>query len=186
MSDNPDIPEFPFNHLIPTNIEKSYFRRIYYTDIEDENDLEFLIELLWREPHVRNYIFWPTFSPLTDFLLGAEKSNRLRFGPMESKWYAHPNYENDFVRIEIPRFDWERDLVENAPMHWRVEVFITDREKQRRNNVEVVELIGKSNYTRRYTIPILNYIVNHYRRNSDIYNVIFGVIGVVGLAIAFI
>ncbi|MGE0666658.1 MAG: hypothetical protein AB7O49_08880 [Sphingomonadales bacterium] len=186
MSDTHDIPEFPLNHIIPDSVKKSYFRRIYYTDIEDESDLEFLVELLWREPHVDNYIFWPTTDALGDVLLSAEKDNKLRFGPMESKWYAHPNYENDFVRIDVPRFDWEREVIQNAPMHWRVEVFITDREKQRRNNLEVAELLDKSSNIKAYKISSLNYMVTHYRNNSDIYNIIFGVIGVVGLVIAFI
>jgi hypothetical protein len=133
------LPVFP--DIPVSSIKKSQFRNVDDSEISSEEDLERFLELLEREPHVDVYLFSRRDHGMNTFVLGAIQLGIVRSGPTEMNWYPHPNFHDDFVRIgRDPHWDWEREMLETAPMFMRTRVSLSDRERRRRELLEIAEL----------------------------------------------
>jgi hypothetical protein len=134
-----DIPIFP---SIPvSSIKKSQFRYINDEQISSQQDFDKFLDLLEHEPHVNIFLFSRRDRGMNIFVLGALQVGVMQSGPTEMNWYPHPNFQNDFVRIaHNPHWDWERGVLETAPMYMRTQVSLSDRERRRRELLEIAEL----------------------------------------------
>jgi hypothetical protein len=131
MSDPAEQPLI-FPDIIPDRMKKTFVRDIEQDEIKSEADLEHLLTLLWEQSEVRTCLFWPRRAELNPLITAAERNNIIRPLAMEAHWYRHPNFKRDFIHIDDPAWDWEREVKEKQTMLFRAELQITEHEKHRR------------------------------------------------------
>lgn len=142
MTEKPDLPVFPF---VPDKITKSHFRAIEKSDITSEEDLQQLVDLLWKEPDTHCYYYFPTTEPAGEILLAAEMFGQIHLREMERHYYRHPTGgDRDFVQIAQPaaeyRWEWQREVVEKGPEFWRVTLTLSSRGRAELDAAYKVEL----------------------------------------------
>lgn len=128
------IPVFPF---VPDSIKEHRFYNIEAGDLPEEADVSELLRRMWEEPNVDFYYFHGHMGgPTADRpILAARQLGMLDMSEMERRYYKHPKFKNDFIRI-VPdaegefRWDWEEDIVKAGPEYWRTILKLTPRKRE--------------------------------------------------------
>lgn len=126
------IPVFPF---VPDRIKESRFQVIEAGDLKAETDVAALIEQMWLQPEVDFYYFYGhAGGPRADsILLAARQRGDVLMDELERRYYKHPNFHRDYLRIvpsgENYESDWDREVVEKGPEFWRVQLKLSARKR---------------------------------------------------------
>jgi hypothetical protein len=126
------IPVFPF---VPDRIKETRFQIIEAGDLKTDTDVAALIEEMWLQPEVDFYYFYGhTGGPSADrVLLGARQRGDILMDELERRYYKHPNFQRDYIRIvphgENYKWDWEREVVDKGPEFWRVHLKLSARKR---------------------------------------------------------
>jgi len=126
------IPVFPF---VPDSIKEKRFQVIEAGDLKTDTDVAALIREMWLQPEVDFYYFYGHMGgPTADrALLGARYAGDVLMDELERRYYKHPRFQRDYIRI-VPRgekyeSDWEREVVEKGPEFWRVHLKLSARKR---------------------------------------------------------
>lgn len=122
------LPIFPITR-IPDSIKETQIYVIEDEDIQNVQDLEELIKLMYDNPYATFYFYAQGENQL---ILKAIKDGQIHSDTVEAYYYKHPKFDRDYVRIKkgTAQFDWERQVAETSPMFFRQILMLT--EKQRR------------------------------------------------------
>ena len=130
-----DFPRFP--DLPIDSVKKGYFDYIDDNKLSSKEDFDALLDKLWHAPHVQTYVFSLNDSGMNSHLVSAHMFGQIECGATESRWYKHPNYHDDFIRIRTDT-DWEleKEIVATQPMYLRTQVNLSEKERRRRELAE--------------------------------------------------
>lgn len=126
------FPVFPF---VPDAIKESRFFVIEAGDLKTEEEVADLIERMWIQPEAAFYYFFGQSGgpPADPALLAARQRGDILMDELERRYYKHPNFHRDYIRIvpqgETYRWDWEREVVEKGPEFWRVHLKLSERKR---------------------------------------------------------
>jgi hypothetical protein len=126
------IPVFPF---VPDRIKETRFQIIEAGDLKTDTDVAALIEEMWLQPEVDFYYFYGhAGGPSADgVLLAARQRGDILMDELERRYYKHPNFQRDYIRIvphgENYKWDWEREVVDKGPEFWRVNLRLSARKR---------------------------------------------------------
>jgi hypothetical protein len=128
MSDKEDLPVFPFE---PTEMVRGTFRVKEYGDFDSEEEIQLLIQHLWLEPECRIDYYFEKDGPMDPLLDQARTRGDILMNKMKRRYYAHPNFKQDYVHIPDRdgeyAFDWESEVVEKGPEYWQVQLELSKR-----------------------------------------------------------
>ena len=121
--------ELRFPEGLATDVKRSKFYTIENTDISTEEDFNHLVELMFQYPERKFYIFGVKEQGANHLVVSAEQHGILLIERSETQYYAHPNFERDWVRIDkqSPKWDWEKEVIESAPEYIRFTLKLTER-----------------------------------------------------------
>lgn len=128
------IPIFPF---VPDAIKEHRFYNIEAGDLQEEADVNELMRRMWEEADASFYYFHGHLGgPVADRpVLAARQLGMIDMSEMERRYYKHPKFKNDFIRL-VPdadgkfRWDWEEEVVKNGPEYWRTTLKLTQRKRE--------------------------------------------------------
>ena len=182
--DDQSLPVFPA-HLIPSSIKKSARREFFDCEMQTDEDVEYLLELLYRQPEVATFSFHPQGQPMNARLLAAEKLGHLRVLETQSYWYEHPNYPNNFVRVPNPEpeFDWQKELRANGQMLFRNELALTTQERRQREIRDTAKAIAAASPTPAPPETRWERVEHAYHRRPALFWLIAVAITVLGTAL---
>ena len=165
-------------------VRRRFVRRFLDSAMATDEEVQRLLELLYRQPEIATYSFHREGQQMNGRLLAAERLGHLQIVETQRHWYAHPNFDNDFVRVMDPTFEWEKELVATGAKLLRSELAITEQERRRREIEDTAAAISRHSQVTPET-P-WERLEHHYRRNSAAYYVVALVLGIAGLAVAFL
>jgi hypothetical protein len=127
------IPIFPF---VPDSIKESRFHVIEAGDLSTEARVHDLLMAMWNDPETLFYYYHGhDGGPSADnLLLAARNRGDILMDEQERRYYRHPKFKRDYVKI-VPKgedeynFDWERQAVEKGPEFWRVTLKLGQRKR---------------------------------------------------------
>ncbi|WP_156941423.1 hypothetical protein [Mesorhizobium sp. LNJC405B00] len=183
MSQGEDgLPVFPME--LVSSIRKTSFRYIYQSDMATAEDVEKLMDLTWRSPETRNFIFWECDNGLISTLQQALDSGKIAFPELQRHWHRHPNLKSDFIRIiGEQEFEW-RDLTAKSLEFFRGELELTTAERRRRDNQALAKEIAKN--APEVPLPFGGRLGLHLNKYSTIYTIVGVIVTVISIALAFI
>lgn len=126
------IPILPF---VPDSIKESRFHVFEAGDLTTDALVDDLVRQLWLQPEVDFYYFHGHMGgPTTDSaLLKARNRGDILMDESERRYYRHPKFRRDYVRIvphgERYNWDWEREVVQKGPEFWRVTLKLAPRKR---------------------------------------------------------
>lgn len=146
-----DWPSFPIDIFDKVTQSRVYF--IEVGDIQNAEDLQKLISLLYTFPESEFYYFVPKEGG--EFGMVNEQ-NGILTNEIEFFYYKHPNFAHDFIRIKNKggeyAFDWEREVVEREPMFMRVPLQLATWKKRELEIQQKIETERSSNTQLQATI----------------------------------
>jgi hypothetical protein len=150
--------------------------------METDEDVQHLLELLYRQPEVATYTFHQEGQPMSSRLLAAEKLGFLRVVETQRNWYEHPNFPGDFVRVTRTEFDWQKELLANGIKLLRNELAITEQEKRRREIADTAAAVALASQPNPQSLR--EHLEELVRRNQGPLAIIGLVLAIAGLALA--
>ena len=129
MSDPESIPVFPFT---PDTIRKSRIWVLENSDFAFESDISELLAKLYDYPEDSFYLFCQADAQICPSLLGAIETELLRVTESQSRFYKHPKFKRDYVRLNehTTRWEWEREVIANTPMYIRYELALSEKARR--------------------------------------------------------
>jgi hypothetical protein len=127
-----EMPVFPF---VPDSIKESRFHVIEAGDLKTDADVSDLMKQMWLFPEEHFFHFYGHMGgPAPDgVLLSARNRGDILMDESERRYYKHPKFQRDYVRIvpngEQYNWDWQRDVVEKGPEFWRVTLKLSARKR---------------------------------------------------------
>ncbi|WP_205342190.1 hypothetical protein [Denitrificimonas caeni] len=124
MGDEPVLP----SELI-TSVKHSMLHAIECDEIASEEDLEHLIRFMFEFSERDFFLYCPLSNGANQFVLDAEFRGVLTIELTEMRYYPHPNFQHDYVKIDRtePLWDWEREVRETSPEFVRCTLKLTER-----------------------------------------------------------
>lgn len=155
MSENETLLVFPFE---PDKISKSQFMVLEFGDFPTPEDVEELIDLMWRKSEIEFRYYHPKSSPLEQQLLVRVNDGTIHANDSERHFYKHPKFQLDYVKIarsiENARWDWERDIVANGEEFWQTILTLSPIAKielDTRHKIELEEKLRLQRKHNKYT-----------------------------------
>lgn len=126
--DKGQLPKFPIT-CIPDSIKETQTYIIEDEDIQNDQDMEDLIKLMYDNPDATFEFYAQGENQL---ISKAIKDKRIYSDTVESYYYKHPKFDRDYVWIkkETAQFDWERQVAETTPMFYRQILLLTEKQRQ--------------------------------------------------------
>ena len=157
------FPDIPIE-----SIKRSSVRYVEDINIDSRDDLARLLDLIYEQPEIETYLFCHKDQGCPDLVLAAQRNGMVEFGREEARWYAHPNFQGDFIRIRPDTdWDWEKVVLANEPMYMRIRLSLTQHERQKRDlwaATKAVRLAGTADQATGW-----RKLENHYNRNQLLY-----------------
>ncbi|MER9874588.1 hypothetical protein [Mesorhizobium sp. M0195] len=177
-----DLPIFPME--LVSSVRKSSFRYIYNSDLAEDEDVENLMDLTWRAPETKNFVFWECEGGLGSPTQKALDSGRIAFSEVQRHWHRHPNFKRDFIRIVGKQeFEW-REIAAKSEEFFRGELGLSTEERRRRDNESIAKEIAKN--APEVPSPFGGRLGDHLNKYSTIYTILGVIVTVVSIAMAFI
>lgn len=101
-----DLEGMIFPEELATDVRRSEFHVIENSDIASKEDLDRLVRLMFEYPERNYYLFAPKDHGANSLVLGAEKHGILRIDRVELRYFPHPNFERDYIKIDKPEPVW--------------------------------------------------------------------------------
>lgn len=120
MEPKEPLPVFPF---VPDKVTRSTFRVLEEGDFVTPEDVDELVRLLWEEPESKFYYYQERDKPLEAQLLARVSAGVIRTDEYERRYYKHPKFKRNYVRIERS--------IEDVELDWQNELFRTGQEYSR-------------------------------------------------------
>lgn len=113
--------------IIPDKVEESRFHIIENDDFTNPKEVKKLIELMYKCPERKFYLFAENGKPINQYLKDAEKNNKILMNICELNFYPHPKLKRDYVEINRNNisFAWEQDVLNKSPMFRRITLILT-------------------------------------------------------------
>lgn len=155
------VPIFPF---VPDAVKASRFYVIEAGDLPTDAHVQDLIQKMWLEPEASFYYYQGhTGGRSADGpLLAARNRGAILMNDYERRYYKHPRYTRDYVRI-VPKgddeynWDWEREVVEEGPEFWRFTLELSQRQRDELDawrKVQMEEHFRQQAQQSRYTYDV--------------------------------
>lgn len=123
-----------------TSMKKSIFYVYQSGDLELEESRRQLLALMFNHPERAFYYFIPKGQGIDG---GMEQlRGAVNFDVMDACFYAHPNFQNDYVQI-VPKkasFEWEQQLIREGCEFVRFTLTLTERQRRRMVATEALEI----------------------------------------------
>lgn len=112
-----------------TSVKHSKLHAIECDEIASEEDLDHLIRFMFEFSERDFFLYCPLSNGANQFVLAAEVHGVLTIALTEMRYYRHPNFQRDYVKIdrEEPLWDWEKEVRETAPEFMRCTLKLTER-----------------------------------------------------------
>ncbi|TIX30001.1 MAG: hypothetical protein E5V37_18515 [Mesorhizobium sp.] len=177
MASDDDLPVFPME--LVSSMRRSSFRYIYHRDLVGDGGIEELLDLCWRSPETKNYIFWECDGFLDNRVQRSLDSGELAFFEIQRKWYRHPKYKNDYVRlVGAPEFEWEQ-TAQATPEYFRGEATLTSEERRRRDHKALAQEIATANAAG--SAPFGGRLGHHFVKYATIYTIAGVIVTIVSI-----
>ena len=141
MAQDDKVPTFPF---VPNKLSRRAFRVFEPGDFAIPEDVESLIYLMWQELETDFYYYHPTEATVDAYLLTQRDAGDFRMDETERRFYKHPKYQRDYIRIAPvsgrPKWDWERELVDKDPEFWRITMSLSAMARTELDTKHKIEL----------------------------------------------
>lgn len=92
--------EICFPEELATDVKKSYFSLIESSDITSEEDMVYLIRVMFGLSDHAFYLVCPASQWANRFVLSAERHGVLKLLRTERHYYPHPNFKRDYIKID--------------------------------------------------------------------------------------
>jgi hypothetical protein len=124
-------------------MEKVKVGKMYVLEADSiltEDDLQHLITLMFDYPERSFYFFEEKGSKRNTFIDKASQSGWILFEEYEQRYYPHPNFEHDYVKISKRdgeyNWDWEKEAVEKGPEFIRFTLRLSERKRREMEHQE--------------------------------------------------
>jgi hypothetical protein len=155
------IPVFPF---VPDSAIRNTFYVNEAGDLQTDEHIDHLIRQMWLEPESAFYYYFGLDGePSADqCLLMARDRGDVHMNESERRYYKHPKYPRDFVRI-VPKeggqynWDWEQKAVETGPEFWRATLRLSQRKREELDawrKVQIEERFRQEALMQRYAFDV--------------------------------
>jgi hypothetical protein len=132
--------EYPLLPMGMFDVKESRFHVFENSDLLSEHDINQLEILMYHFPERAFYFFKEKEEAPNVFLDKARNENRILSETVEVRFYKHPKFLKDYVRILGAGNGWERRLVEQTPEYIRFTLKLSESAKRRLQIAETIVL----------------------------------------------
>ncbi|NQY25825.1 MAG: hypothetical protein HRT92_01450 [Piscirickettsiaceae bacterium] len=125
--------ELKFPEELSTNVERSFFYTIENNDIKSDNDLSFLIRIMFEFSDRKFYLFCLKSQGASSYVINAEQHGVINIKRTELQYYPHPKFDHDYIKINKtnPAWGWEEEVIKDSPEFIRCTLELTERWKRK-------------------------------------------------------